>query len=563
MRTELDGRMDAVMAAVTGEGGMLPLARLERWGTGLPVIAVAPPSLPAYFAHYCAQHRDVVFLVAGAERLTYGEVYDAAVKVARALTGRGIAVGDRVGIAARNSPAWIVGYMGAVMAGGVATLLNGWWQTEEFASAIADVGPALIIADGPRAARLRAIPGLAAPVVELDDTLPIGEAIAPMLGGREGDLPELGPDALATILFTSGSTGQCKGALSDHRAVLSGVFNYLAQVLMMLGIATENGRAPQHPPATLLTIPLFHVTAMVPVFLQSFAIGRKIVLMPKWDAGEAMRLMEAETVTYFVGVPLMSYEILTHPDRDRYDLSTVTDFAAGGAPRPAEHVRRIQEEMGGGAPLIGYGLTETNAVGTGNWRANYLAKPESAGRPSRPLVELAIIDDVGGKLPQGARGEVAIRSVCNFREYWNNPAATAAAFTADGYFRTGDIGYLDEDGYLFIVDRKKDIIIRGGENISCQEVEAALYAHPAVREAAVFGLADERLGEVPVAVVWTDGADVDKDEVRDFLKAHIAAFKVPARVWFTDAALPRLGTEKIDKVGLRTKYRAVWAGERA
>ena len=561
MRTELDARMDDMLARVTGPGGLLPLAAVERWGAQLPPFAVTPPSLSPYlahyFAHYCAQHRDAEFLVSGTERLTYGAVYDAAGRVARALAGRGIGVGDRIGIAARNSPAWIACYMGVLMAGGVATLLNGWWQADEFASAIADVSPALLIADGPRAARLAAVPGLTAPVVTLDDTAPLAEAIAPLLNGAEGVLPDLGPDSLATILFTSGSTGQCKGALSDHRAVLSAVLNYLAQVLTMVGIATEDGNPPEGQPVTMLTIPLFHVTAEVPVFLQSFAMGRRLVLMPKWDAGEAMRLIEAERVTYFVGVPLMSYEILTHPDRARYDLSTVTDFAAGGAPRPAEHVRRIHEEMGGGAPLIGYGLTETNAVGAGNWRTNYVAKPLSAGRPSLPLVDLAIIDDAGFELSQGAHGEVAIRSICNFREYWNNPAATAAAFTNDGYFRTGDIGYLDEDGYLFIVDRKKDIIIRGGENISCQEVEAALYAHPAVREAAVFGLSDERLGEVPAAVIWTDGEVIEPDQVREFLGRHIAAFKVPARVWIADAPLPRLGTEKIDKVGLKTKYRAL------
>lgn len=554
MRTELDARMDATMAAVTGEGGLLPLGSIRRWGVDLPVIAAAPPSLPAYFAHFAAEDADATFLVAGPERLTFAEVYAVAGRVAAGLVARGIAKGDRVGIAGRNSPAWIATYMGVLMAGGVATLLNGWWQAEEFAQAIADVDCALIVADGPRAKRLAQVDGIGDRVVALDDTAPLADAVAPLLGG-DADLPEVGPDDLATILFTSGSTGQCKGAVSDHRAVIQATFNYLAQVMMMVGIATADGHPPEGQPTTLLTIPLFHVTAEVPVFLQSFAMGRKLVLLPKWDALEAMRLIEAERATYFVGVPLMSYEMLNHPERHRFDLSTVTDFAAGGAPRPAEHVRRIQDEMGGGAPLIGYGLTETNAAGTGNWRDNYLAKPNSAGRASKPLMDVAIVDDDGAAVAQGAVGEIAIRSVANFREYWNNPAATAAAFTADGYFRTGDLGYLDEDGYLFIVDRKKDIIIRGGENISCQEVEAALYAHPAVLEAAVFGLADERLGEVPAAVVWADGAAVDEDEVRGFLGQHIAAFKVPARIWFAEEALPRLGTEKVDKVGIRNAYR--------
>ncbi|MDP1027962.1 class I adenylate-forming enzyme family protein [Sphingomonas sp. KR1UV-12] len=556
MRTELDRRMDDTIAGLTAAGGMLATGGVERWGTTLPMIAAAPPSLPAYFAHYCTQHRDLEFLVAGEERLTFGAVYTAADRVARALVGRGIGRGDRVGIAARNSPSWIVTYMAVLMAGGVATLLNGWWQAEELAAAIADVDCALIVADGPRAARLAQIPGLTTPVVAIDDTLPLDQATAPLLTGEAGDLPQVGPDDLATILFTSGSTGQSKGALSDHRAVIAGTFSFLSQALTMLTISTQDGVAPPTQHVTLLTIPLFHVTAEVPVFLQSFAIGRRLVIIPKWDAREAMRLIERERVTYFIGVPLMSFEILNHPDRGDYDLSSVSDFGAGGAPRPVEHVRRIDAEMGGPAPLIGYGLTETNAVGTGNWRSNYIAKPDSCGRPSKPLVEVAILDDAGTHLAQGQRGEIGIRSIANFRGYWNRPAATEAAFTADGFFRSGDIGYLDADGYLFIVDRKKDIIIRGGENISCQEVEAALYTHPAVKEAAVFGLADERLGEVPVAVVHLD-ADVGEEALRTYLADHIAAFKVPTRIWIADAPLPRLGTEKIDKVGLKAAYRAL------
>ena len=566
MRTELDAAMDSTMAALTAPDGMLALGSVERFGVKLPTIAAAPPALSYYFAHYANEHRDAVFLVSGDERLTFGEVYAAAESTARALVGGyGIAKGDRVGIAMRNSPSWIVLYMGIVMAGGVATLLNGWWQSEELETAIGEVDCSLVFADPPRVKRLAQIAGLRAPVVEIDDSRPLDAALAAVFAKDDhtADLPPLGPEDHATILFTSGSTGQSKGALSEHRAVVQGIFNYLGQAMMMVGIATAQGNPPVGQPVTLLTIPMFHITGEVPVFLQSFAMGRKLVLMPKWDAGEAMRLIEAEGVTYFVGVPLMSFEILNHPDRAKYDLSTVTDFAAGGAPRPVDHVRRIDAEMGGpdgkgGAPLIGYGLTETNAVGTGNWRSNYLAKPNSAGRPSAPLVDLAILDDAGHPVGQGQRGEVCIRSICNFKEYWNRPDATAAAFTSDGYFRTGDIGYLDEDGYLFIVDRKKDIIIRGGENISCQEVEAALYENPAVAEAAVFGLADERFGEVPGAVVvLRAGETLTPDDLCAFLHQHIAAFKVPQRVWIADAPLPRLGTEKIDKVAIRTKYRAL------
>ncbi|MGP7794907.1 class I adenylate-forming enzyme family protein [Sphingomonas sp. CLY1604] len=554
MRTALDERMDATMAALTGPGGPLALGEAERGGRPYPLITTAPPTLPAYFAHFCHEHADKTFLVAGDERLTFAEVYAQAGAVARALiAGHHVSNGLRVGIAMRNSPAWIVLYMGIVMAGGVATLLNGWWQAEELAAAVAEVDCTLVFADAPRAQRLA---GIAAPVVTIDDTRPLAEALAPVTAAGQPDtpLPAVAATDHATILFTSGSTGQSKGALADHRGVVQGIFNYLAQALMMLGIATADGNPPTEQPSTLLTLPLFHVTAEIPVMLQSFAMGRKLVLMPKWDAREAMQLIQAERISYVVGVPLMSFEILTHPDRAAYDLSTVTDFAAGGAPRPVDHVRRIDAEMGGSAPLIGYGLTETNAVGTGNWRSNYLAKPDSAGRPSAPLVELAILDDRGAPVAQGERGEIAIRSICNFLGYWNRPEATAACITADGFFRTGDIGYLDADGYLFIVDRAKDIIIRGGENIAAQEVEAALYAHPAVAEAAVIGLADERLGEIPGAIVHLREATTEA-ALQAFLADHIAAFKIPARIWLSPDPLPRLGTEKIDKVALRNRYR--------
>ena len=567
MATALDARMDAGFAALTGPGGPLATVPWTLNGVTVPMIAAAPPSLPAYFAHYCAQHGDTVFLVDGDERLSFAEVHDHATAVARALVGGyGVKVGDRIGIAARNAPAWIVLYMGIVMAGGVATLLNGWWQGGELCEGVADVGATLVFADSQRIGRI-ADSGAhcAAELVAVDVGLPIDAALAPVLArGTAGDLPTLTGDDIATILFTSGSTGKSKGAFCTQRAVVQGVFSFLATSLLALQLATEDGVLPPYQPSTLLNLPLFHVTAEITVFLQSIAIGRKLVLMSKWDAREAMRLIEAERITYFVGVPLMSFEVMTHPDRASFDLSSCTAYAAGGAPRPAEHVKRLRSEMGGAWPLLGYGLTETNAIGCGNLNENYLAKPNSTGRASPPLVDLAILDDAGAHLPHGRRGEVAIRSVANFSGYWNNPGATAASMTADGYFRTGDIGYLDADGYLFIVDRKKDIIIRGGENISCQEVEAALYEYPGVAEACVFGLPDERLGEVVGAVVHDRGGTGISDvAIRNFVGERLAAFKVPAVVWLSADPLPRLGTEKIDKVALRARYRAVYAVQAA
>jgi len=557
MPTQLDNDIHRITAAVTSPGQMFALKEVERRGVAMPAFANAPPSLAHYFAHFCAQHRDTLFLVDGDLRLTFGEVYEAALRVADGLATRyGVGKGDRVGIAARNSANWIVAYMGTVMAGGCATLLNGWWTGEELAYGIELCECSLVLADAQRAARLAGHQHAArihvfehgAPAEGLAGVWGEGETATRMLG-------ELGPSDLATILYTSGSTGHPKGAYSDHLGVVSGVMNYICQTAMVLQILTERGEAPSVQPSALVTVPLFHVTGEVPVFLQSIALGRKLVLMPKWDATEALRLLDREKVTYFVGVPLMSYEMAMHPDRDSYDLSQCKSFAAGGAPRPVEHVGKIRDAFPDGYPLLGYGLTETNAVGCGNLNENYMAKPGSTGLASRPLVDLAILDDAGKPLPQGETGEVSIRSVCNFLGYWKNEEATDAAYTADGYFRTGDLGYLDDDGYLFIVDRKKDIIIRGGENIACIEVEEAIYAHPAIAECSVFGLPDERFGEVPAAVYLVrPGERLAPEALCDYLRGHIAAFKLPVHLWEAHEQLPRLGTQKVDKRAVKAMF---------
>ncbi|BBB13077.1 class I adenylate-forming enzyme family protein [Sphingopyxis sp. FD7] len=566
MPSALDLRLEAAYNLITGPGGPIQVGSVERFGRQLPFITNAPTNLADYVAYFAMQHGDATFLVEGDERLSFKQVYMAARQVAAGLVeGFGVERGDRVGLAMRNANAWCVTYIGILLAGGCATLLNGWWQGGELAAGIRDSEARLVIADPQRAARL-AEPGLdhGAEVVTLDIARPIDEAIAPLAskGSAETVLPTLTGQDLATILFTSGSTGQSKGAYSRHEAVCQAIFNYVTQTASIVHLLTEDGQMSDIQPATLICTPLFHVTAEIPVFLQSFALGRKLVLMPKWNAEEAMRLIQDEQVNYFVGVPLMSYEILTHPNRKNYDLSTCKSYAGGGAPRPPEHVKRLATEMGEAKPLLGYGLTETNAVGCGIINENYVAKPLSTGPASKPLVDLAILDDNGEPVPQGGVGEVCIRSVCNFEGYWNNAAATRAAFFDNGYFRSGDLGYLDEDGYLFIVDRKKDIIIRGGENISCQEVEAAIYEHPETNECAVFGLPDERLGEVVGAVIWMKPeSQVTADDMSAFLSARLAPYKVPCRIWMSNEALPKLGSEKIDKVSLRNQYRETYAAE--
>ena len=551
MASELDRRFDEILAKVTGPGGHIMLGTDP---SGRSIATNLPATLPGFFDMFCTANGAVEAVVAGDERLSFADLLAWADRIAPALVERGIVKGDRVGIAMRNCPSWIIAYMAALKAGAIVTLLNGWWQAAEFGHALRLTEPKLVIADAPRASRIASLDSNI-DLVALPVEQPLAQALAPLFGtGAAAMLPDISPDDDATILFTSGSTGEAKGALSTHRAVTTAAYTYATGLITLLGILTSERRSPINPPRTLVAVPLFHVTGEVPLMLNSFVIGRGMVIMPKWDAAEALRLIEREKITYFVGVPTMSLELMNHPDRDKFDLRSLTDITAGGAPRPVAHVERLQHDFPDAQPALGYGLTETNAVGCSNFWSNYAEKPTSTGRRQAPFVELAIFGEDDRALPPHQRGEVGIRSAANIRTYWNNPAATAAAFTPDQFLRTGDIGYLDGDGYLFIVDRKKDIIIRGGENIACAEVEAALYACEAVGEAAVFGVPDERLGEVPVAVIHlAEGHVLDEHRLREFLAPRLAAYKVPALMVFERDPLPRLGTGKIDRVSLKSR----------
>lgn len=574
-KSALDTALDEVIAGIIAPGGPLGVADASVRGVDLPVFAAAPPSMREFLAYFFAVQGPREFLVFGTERLTFADVQARALNFAAMLQHRhGIAKGDRVGVAMRNYPEWVIAYCAILHLGAVCIPMNAWWTAEEMAYAITDSGARLVVADEERARRLATLSCIPAVL-----TVRTSAEVATGLGfaRTEDELArspanlwyscDISPDDDCTIMYTSGSTGAPKGAVSTHRAQVAASMNYLVTGLALLALSERAGVKPAEQQVMLLNVPLFHITGLVPVLLVSIAIGRKMVIMHKWDAGEALRLIEAERCTYFVGVPTMSLELMQHPDRHKYDLSSLVDIASGGAPRPPEHVDRLAGEFPGKHPVQGYGLTETNGVGAGNIRENYRSKPASTGRASAPLVELRIAagdGPVGDALPPGTVGEVCIRSVANCRGYWNKPEATASAFVGDGWFRSGDLGYLDEEGYLFIVDRKKDIIIRGGENISCQEVESAIYAHPAVAECSVFGLPDERLGEVAGAVVYPKpGAALEPDALVDFLRGNLAAFKLPARVWMAAEQLPKLGSAKIDKVTLRKHYREVWAGKAA
>ncbi len=550
MATDLDRKYDEILEALTAPGGRLIIGHDHE---GRAIVTNFPATIPSLLRTFCALNAEAEALVAGEERFTFAELDRISERLAHALVARGIRKGDRVGIAMRNCPSWVVGYMAIVKAGGVATLLNGWWEAHELQHALELTEPALILADEPRAKRLERCP-VGQNVITLAVDQPIEAALADLL--KEADetlpLPEVAPEDDATILFTSGSTGEAKGALSTHRAVTTATYAYATGLMVLTGVLDGEGRPPPTP-RTLLSVPLFHVTGEVPVMLNSFVVSRCMVVMPKWDAADALRLIEKERITYFVGVPTMSLELMTHPDRDKHDLSSLRDITAGGAPRPVSHVERLKSEFPEAQPALGYGLTETNAAGFSNFWGNYAAKPASTGRAQVPYIEAAILGEGDRHLPIGEVGEIAIRSAANIKGYWRNAEATKALFTDDGYVRTGDVGYLDEDGYLFIVDRKKEIIIRGGENISAAEVEAECYACPDVAEVAVFGAPDERLGEVPIAVIHSKNS-LSEEQLRAFLESRIAKFKIPERIIFSIEPLPRLGTGKIDRRALKAQH---------
>lgn len=572
MLTELDRAQDQLVEMITAPGGQLGVVTATVGGREQKIFEHAPPSLRDLLAMFLPAHAEKEFLVYQGERYTFEQVRKQSLAIAAVLQSRyGIAKGDRVAIAMRNYPEWVSCFIGVITLGAVAVPMNAWWTADELAYGLKDSGARLALADEERARRIREA-GSPVPVV----TIRTSHAVAAELGYEPLEdaladspaapwyMPPIFPDDDALILYTSGSTGMAKGAVSTQRAVVSAALSYLVQGLAMLELSRQKGASMPDQQVMLLNLPLFHVTGLIPVMLVSIAIGRKLIIMHRWDAGTALRLIEEEKVTYFVGVPTMSLELMQHPDRDKYDLSTLVDIAAGGGPRPPEHVERLAKAFPGKNPALGYGLTETNAVGAGNLRDNYRAKPWSTGRASKPVVDIGIFSDTMQPVPTDEIGEVCIRTICNARGYWNKPQATAESFTADGWFRTGDLGKLDEDGYLTIVDRKKDIIIRGGENIAAAEVEAAIYNHPAVAECSVVGLPDDRLGEIVGAIVYPKaGEPLETEALMQFLKRDLAAFKVPARIWLSETPLPKLGSGKIDKVTVRRELRDLYTKQNA
>lgn len=503
-------------------------------------------------------HEEKDWLVYENERYTYKEVYERSAQVANALIATGIKKGDRVAICMQNNPEYIFSFMGIMGMGAVCVPLNSWWVPSEVIYGLEHSDAKLLIADKKRLQGLESMPDVIKVVTTYADDENF-TSFNSFVEGQSSSWPEveINRNDYASIYYTSGSTGRPKGVLSSQKGILSTMFSWTCYSVVASQIAakTNPDATPLVSPdlAVLHCVPLFHVTGSHSAFLMSILIGRKIVMMKKWDAGEALKIIEEEKVSDITGVPTQTWELLSHPKKNDYDLSSLKVLGGGGGPRPAEHVKQLDEQFEG-RPGIGYGLSETNALATLGNGDEYVNHPSSTGRVVPPLTEIKILDNDWNEVAEGELGEIAIKTPASMVGYWKNDEATKECMNEGGWFRTGDLGKF-EGPFLYIVDRVKDMVIRGGENIACPEVEAAIYEHENVLEVCVFGVPDTRLGEIVSCCIYLKpGTNLNQEELSSFLSDKLAPFKIPAEFNFTENKIPRLASEKFDKPTLRKIY---------
>ena len=560
-----------IEALTTAPGQPFEIETVEIRGQPTRTWKNAPPNLALLIA-FSRSHGAREFVIHEDERVTYDAHFRAVAHLAHKLAEAGVEKGDRVAFAMRNLPEWTAIFFAVASIGAIAVPLNAWWSAGELAYGIADSGAKLLILDGDRYDRFKgelpALTGLdrvfvTRPKGPIEGPAEIFDALLPPPNDWAA-LPEIGlhpaaaaiaPEDDVVIFYTSGTTGAPKGALGTHRNMATNIYSSAycnARAMLRRGEMPPGAPVPK---VGLLVIPLFHVTACSASLMGTVASGGTIVLMRRWDAGEALKLIERERVQVTGGVPTIAWQLLEHPDRDRYDLSSLEAIQYGGAPAAPELVRRIEAEFGA-APGSGWGMTETMATVTQHTGEDYLHRPDSCGPPV-PVAELKIMSvDGTHELPVGEVGELWARGPMIVKGYWNKPEATAETFV-DGWVRTGDLARLDEEGFCYIVDRAKDIVIRGGENIYSIEVENVLYAHPAVTDAALVGVPHRTLGEVPAAVVHLcPGCAASEGELQDWVAQRLAAFKVPVAIRFVDTVLPRNANGKILKGELRKMFPA-------
>lgn len=544
--------VDPVFAAVTAPG--TPFALVEQ--DGLLQFAHAAPDL-AIMIDQARRHGDKTFLVDfssdGSERrLTFEQVFAWRDQLAAMLD---IRRGDRVAICMRNRAEWIVAFMAVIKAGGVAALLNSRGSPAELAAMIAEVTPTVVLADSRRAALIRE-GGYHGRMLDL--TRPFDAAEITRRSADANVPAPATPLDPAAILFTSGTTGRVKGAVLTHRSLITGLMlMQLSGTMVLHNMARAHGMTPEQlmamlpQQAVLLVYPLFHISGLGAAFLSPLFAGSKVVIMRRWDADEAARLIAAETITMFSAVPTMLWDLLHRSAPGGSDLSSLRNIASGGQALPVNLLDAIREACPQAVMGTGYGMTEASGSLAQAVGEDFLRKRASAGR-ILPLAQVRIVAPDGTQQPAGESGEIQLMGAMVMAGYWNRPEDTAAAFTKDGWLRTGDVGYIDDEGYIFIVDRVKDMVISGGENIYCAEVERVLGELPGIGECAAFGIADERLGELLVAVVRAE--NLDEQQVKDWVGERLARYKAPGHVAFLSDPLPRNHVGKVDKIALRAAW---------
>jgi acyl-CoA synthetase (AMP-forming)/AMP-acid ligase II len=560
--------MDQARALLTAPGARFEMETTDIRGIPTRVWKNAPPHMAA-LVQLSRAHGDRLATIHEDERVSYDAQYRAIAAFAANLRDHGLRKSDRVAIAMRNLPEWIVGFFAATVSGAIAVPLNAWWTGEELAYGLSDSGATVLIADEERWARIaphRAdLPALRRILVSrtpADGPVMDGvERVEDIVGTPhdyatlpDAALPDAGlvPDDDASILYTSGTTGKPKGALGTHRNFMTNILSTGYSGARMYLRRGDPVPEPSHKVA-LTVIPLFHATALSAGLMGAMAAGATTIYMRKFEVVRAMEIIERERVNSTGGVPTIAWQLLEHPDRAKYDLSSLETVGYGGAPSAPELVRKIAGELKA-LPGNGWGMTETTATVTTHAGEDYLNRPDSCG-PAVAVADLRIMDPEGQReLPLGEIGELWARGPMIVKGYWNKPEATAATFVA-GWVRTGDLARIDAEGFLFILDRAKDMIIRGGENIYSTEVENVLYAHPAVTDCALIGLPHRTLGEEPAVVVHlAPDAQVSEAELQAWVRQHLAAFKVPVAIRFVPETLPRNANGKILKRDLKTLF---------
>ncbi len=557
---------------LTAPGAQFATKVVEVRGVPIKVFESALPTMRTVW-EMARGYGDRDYVVYEDERYTFAES-DAIIRTlaARLVDVHGVQPGDRVALAMRNYPEWVFGYWATISIGAAVVGMNAWWTSEEMKFGLSDSKPKVLIADGERVERvlpvldeLRGDAPLALITVRYDGDLPDGaerwdDVIDP--AAAPADLPtvEIDPDDDACIFYTSGTTGFPKGAQLTHRGSVHNLLN-IVFMTTVAGLAAAKAGVVSPPARTdesgqpkqavfMAPTPLFHVTANNCLLHPATISGARIVFTYKWDAGRALELIEREGVTNFSGVPTMSRELLMHPDWATRDTSTLAGMGGGGAPLQPDLVDKIDKSLTGGVPSTGYGLTETHGIVTASSGSLYVAKPSSCGRVV-PTLEAKLVDENDVEVPAGQPGELCVRGAIVIKGYLNRAEATADSIR-DGWFHTGDVATIDDDGFVFIVDRIKDMVLRGGENVYCSEVEAAIYELEGVAEAAVFGVPDDRLGEiVGAAIVLAPGASMTEEQLVARLAGKLAKFKVPERVWFLTDSLPRNANGKFVKRDLK------------